>query len=148
MEDLFIQRRNEPIPGNVNLQKEEASLHVLHQSYDLCLHFRRSRRSLLKYGAVLLLGVGSLMAGATTGVPMSPAHDPKYYNTKSPDNASALLHNEVNIHTEAPKNYTTELSAPAYYTDALKYYSSSYYKTEAPVYYTKATEYYTTTKCY
>jgi hypothetical protein len=23
---------------------------------------------------VLLLGVGSLMAGATTGVPMSPAH--------------------------------------------------------------------------
>jgi hypothetical protein len=28
----------------------------------------------VNYGAVLLLGVGSLMAGATTGVPMSPAH--------------------------------------------------------------------------
>ncbi len=66
--------------------------------------------------------------------------------------AAALLHNEVNIrniyyYAEATKNYTTELSAPAYYTDALKYYSApSYNQTGAPVYYTKATEYFTTTK--
>jgi hypothetical protein len=33
-----------------------------------CVYFKGN------YGALLLLGVGSLMAGATTGVPMSPAH--------------------------------------------------------------------------
>jgi hypothetical protein len=78
---------------------------------------------------VLLLGVGSLMAGATTGVPMSfgyggyrTATPPPYYTTKS--------------------TYVTSTN----YTEALKYYYSSYYQTEATVYYTKATEYYTTTK--
>ncbi|EFX71527.1 hypothetical protein DAPPUDRAFT_255722 [Daphnia pulex] len=78
------------------------------------------------------------MAEETTGVPMSSeycgyqtATPPPYYTTKSTYAASTY-------YTEAPKNYTTELSAPAYY----------YYKTEAPVYYAKATEYYTTTKFY
>ncbi|XP_046445099.1 uncharacterized protein LOC124194776 [Daphnia pulex] len=95
------------------------------------------------YLVVLLLGVISLMAGSTTGVPMSPGYSE--YQTATP-----LIHSEVNIrnicyYTEAPK-YTTELSAPAYFTDPFKYDSApSYYQTEAPVYYTKVTEYYTTT---
>ncbi|EFX71572.1 hypothetical protein DAPPUDRAFT_255601 [Daphnia pulex] len=92
---------------------------------------------LLQLWVVLLLGVVSLMAGATTGVPMSSeycgyqtATPPPYYTTKSTYAISTY-------YTESPKYYT-ELSAPAYY----------YYQTEVPVYYTKATEYYMTTKCY
>ena len=47
--------------------------------------------SLVNYGGVLLLGVVSLMAGSTTGVPMSPGYGgyqataaQKYYTTSSP----------------------------------------------------------------
>jgi hypothetical protein len=69
---------------------------------------------------------------------------------KPNSNASALLHNEVNIRSiyllHRGSQELHHRVVTAYYTDALKYYSSSYYNTEAPVYYTKATEYYTTTK--
>jgi hypothetical protein len=68
---------------------------------------------LVNYG-VLLLGVGSLMAGLTTGVPMSPGYGG--YQTTTP--ASDLLVNNkyatTSYCTEASKYYTT--NAPDYYT--------------------------------
>ncbi|EFX67850.1 hypothetical protein DAPPUDRAFT_260982 [Daphnia pulex] len=67
------------------------------------------------------------MAGVTTGVPMSSGYGgyqtatpPSYYTTKSTYATSTY-------YTEPHKYYTTELSAPAYYTDALKYYSAPSY---------------------
>jgi hypothetical protein len=95
---------------------------------------------------VLLLGVVSLMAGETTGVPMSSEFGGYQTATPPPYCTTQSTYATSTYYTEAPKNYTTESSASAYYTDAFKYFSSSYYKTEAPVYYTKATKYYTTTK--
>jgi hypothetical protein len=81
------------------------------------------------------------------GLPMSSG-DGGYLTATPPPYYTAKLTYATSITTpRPPKNYTTELSAPAYYTDALKYYAAlSYYQTEAPVYFTKATEYYTTTK--
>ncbi|XP_046641525.1 uncharacterized protein LOC124326647 [Daphnia pulicaria] len=96
------------------------------------IKLKRTLLHLRKHGqlwVVLLLGV-LLMAGETTGLPMSSEYG--------------------GYQTSTPPPYCTTQSTYAtstYYTDAFKYFSSSYYKTEAPVYYTKATEYYTTTKC-
>ncbi len=92
---------------------------------------------------VLLLGV-SLMAGSTTGVPMSPCYGanqtvtpPPSYTTYATTSSCTEVFKYYT--TKAPEFYTTTYAAPRHYTDALKYYS-------APIYYTaKATEYYMTT---
>jgi hypothetical protein len=93
---------------------------------------------LVNYSIVLLLGVVSLMAGSTNGVPMFPCYGG--YQTKTPPPYYAT----TSYYTEAPKYcttkarefYTTTCAAPSYYTDSPKYYSAlSYYTTKAPEYY-------------
>ncbi|EFX65758.1 hypothetical protein DAPPUDRAFT_332887 [Daphnia pulex] len=72
-------------------------------------------------------------------MPSPPSTTPSRLKSYATDNAASIyiIKEPEYYTTEAPKYYTTELSAPAYYTDALKYYSApSYYQTEAPVYYT------------
>jgi hypothetical protein len=78
---------------------------------------------LVNYGVVLLLGIVSLMAGSTTGVPISPGyggHQQQY--TQQPDT------------TLSPKCYTT--MAPEYYkvTYAIPVIGPSYYA-ESPKYF-------------
>jgi hypothetical protein len=94
---------------------------------------------------VLLLGVGSLMAGLTTGVPMSPrkggyqtATPPSYYTTTT--YAMTCYYTRVLkcYIAKAPEYYTTTYVAPSYYTKAPKDYTeaSNYYTSKAPKYYT------------
>ncbi|EFX87722.1 hypothetical protein DAPPUDRAFT_235345 [Daphnia pulex] len=90
----------------------KASLHFL--------HFRRSRRSLLNYGVVLLLGVESLTVGSTTGVSwslMSPG--PVYVNC-----GVVLLSVPVLKYytTEASEYYTTIYAAARCITKEPEYY--------------------------
>ena len=88
---------------------------------------------LVIYGVVLLLGVVSLMAGSTTGVPMSTwyganqtATPPPYYITYATTNSCTEAFKYYT--TKAPEFYTTTYAASSHYTDALKYYSApSYY---------------------
>jgi hypothetical protein len=85
------------------------------------------------YGVVLLLGVVSLMAGSTTGVPMSTwyganqtATPPPSYTTYA--TTSFCIEVFQYYTTKAPEFYTTTYAASSHYTDALKYYSApSYY---------------------
>jgi hypothetical protein len=88
---------------------------------------------LVNYGVVLLLGVVSLMAGSTTGVPMSTwyganqtATPPPSYTTYA--TTSFCIEVFQYYTTKAPEFYTTTYAASSHYTDALKYYSApSYY---------------------
>jgi hypothetical protein len=92
----------------------------------------------VNYGVVLILVVVSLMAGSTTGVPMSPGYGG--YQTATPPPYCTTTYATAGYYTEDPK-YPKYYSAPSYYTEA-----PIYYTTEAPEYYTtKAPEYYTTT---
>ncbi|EFX85631.1 hypothetical protein DAPPUDRAFT_237655 [Daphnia pulex] len=92
-----------PIPSNFILQKERPVCISIEGHGD---HYVE-----LNCGVVLLLCVESLMAGSTTGVPMSSC---LYYTTK------------------APEFNSTTYAAPSHYTDAMKFYSAlSYYTTKA-----------------
>jgi hypothetical protein len=90
---------------------------------------------LVNYGVVLLLCVVSLMAGSTTGVPMSSwyggyqtATQPPYYPKATYETTSYCTEVFKYYTTKAPEFYTTTYAAPSHYTDALKYYSAlSYY---------------------
>ncbi|EFX85207.1 hypothetical protein DAPPUDRAFT_237648 [Daphnia pulex] len=94
-----------PIPRNFILQKERA----VRLSFTFEGHGDHYVE--LNCGVVLLLCVESLMAGSTTGVPMSSC---LYYTTK------------------APEFNSTTYAAPSHYTDAMKFYSAlSYYTTKA-----------------
>ncbi len=116
----------------------------------------------------MLLGVVSLKAGSTTGVPMSPGYGgcqtatPRPYYTTTTTYATtgsyttkaqecyATIHDAPSSYTESPK-YNSALSyitreaeyyteAPQYYnTEALKYYTTTY---AAPSYYTYVPKYY------
>jgi hypothetical protein len=95
---------------------------------------------LVNYGVVLLLGVVSLIAGSTTGVPKSPGYGgyqtatppPPYYRTTTFETTSYYTEVPEYYTTKAPEFYTTTYDAPGHYTDALKYSSaSSYYSTKA-----------------
>jgi hypothetical protein len=93
---------------------------------------------------VQLLGVVSLMAGFTTGVPMSPGYggnqtatSPPYYTTRK----YAITDYYT---TKTTEYYTPTYDAPSYYTEAQKYNSAPSYITKEPEYYTEAPKYYTT----
>jgi hypothetical protein len=97
---------------------------------------------MVNYGVVLLLGVVSLMTGSTTGVPMSLGYGG--YQSTTYDAPAYFSEAPKYYTTKASENYTTTYAAPAYYTEASKYYSAPSYYTEAPTYYTTtAAEYYT-----
>jgi hypothetical protein len=87
----------------------------------------------------MLLGLVSLMAGPTTGVPMSPGYGgyqtatpPPYYPRATNATTSSCTKVFKCYTTKAPEFYTTTYAAPSHSTDALKYYSApSYYTTKA-----------------
>jgi hypothetical protein len=87
----------------------------------------------------MLLGVVSLMAGSTTGVPMSPGYGgyqtatpPPYYPKATYATTSYCTEISKYYTTKTPEFYTTTYAAPSHSTDALKYYSApSYYTTKA-----------------
>jgi hypothetical protein len=62
---------------------------------------------------VLLLGVESLMAGLTTGVPMSPGYG-GYETTTPASGCTTTTYATTSYYTEASKYYTTNV--PDYYT--------------------------------
>jgi hypothetical protein len=80
-----------------------------------------------------LLGAVSLMAGWTTGVPMSSEHGaiqsatlPHSYTTYATTGSCTEVFQYYTI--KAPEFYITTYAAPSHYTDALKYNSApSYY---------------------
>jgi hypothetical protein len=80
-----------------------------------------------------------LMAGSTTGVPMSPGYGgnhtatpPPYFSKATYATTSYCTEVYKYYTTKAPEFYTTTYAAPSHYTDVLKYYSSpSYYTTNA-----------------
>ncbi len=85
-------------------------------------------------------GFVSLMAGSTTGVPMSPGYGgyqtathPPYYPKATYATTNYCTKVYKYYTTKAPEFYTITYAAPSHYADVLKYYS-------APSYYTKATE--------
>ncbi|XP_046441233.1 uncharacterized protein LOC124192109 [Daphnia pulex] len=116
----------------------------------ICPHLHSSSCNrfaiMVNYGVVLLLCVVLMMAGSTTGVPMSPcdgeyqtATPPPYYTTTIYATTSPCTEVFKYYTTKAPEFCTTTYATLSHYNDALKYYS-------APSYYTtKATEYYMTT---
>ncbi|EFX77688.1 hypothetical protein DAPPUDRAFT_105963 [Daphnia pulex] len=87
-----------------------------------------------------------LMAGSTTGVPMSSWYGGYQTATPTPyipkaTYATTSYYTEVFKYytTKAPGFYTTTYAAPSHYTDALKYNSApSYYTTKATNCYTEA----------
>ncbi|EFX62819.1 hypothetical protein DAPPUDRAFT_269666 [Daphnia pulex] len=123
-----------PIPGNINLQKERAV------SLSFTFEGRGDHYLIRRH---MLLGVLSLMAGSTTGVPMSPWYGgnqtaPPYYPKATYATTSYFTEVYKYYTTKAPEFYTTTYAAPSHYTDALKCY------TEAPADYSaKTVEYYT-----
>ncbi|EFX88786.1 hypothetical protein DAPPUDRAFT_311152 [Daphnia pulex] len=90
-------------------------------------------------GVVLLLCVESLLAGSTTGVPMSSwyggyqtATPPPYYPKATYATTSSCTEVFKYYTTKAQEFYSTTYAAPSHYTDAMKFYSApSYYTTKA-----------------
>jgi hypothetical protein len=80
-----------------------------------------------------LLGVVSLMAGWTTGLPMSPGHGANQSATPPPSYTTYATTGSCTevfqyYSTKAPEFYITTYAAPSHYTDGLKYNSApSYY---------------------
>ncbi|EFX89367.1 hypothetical protein DAPPUDRAFT_233205 [Daphnia pulex] len=108
-------RKSTPIPRNFNLQKERAvRLSFTFEGHGDHYIKRVMQWCRVNYGVVLLLCVESLMAGSTTGVPMSSWYGG--YQTATPPPYYRKRKKQL---TQRP-------------TDALKYYSApSYYTTEA-----------------
>jgi hypothetical protein len=82
---------------------------------------------LANYGIVLLLCVESLMAGSTTGVPMSSwyggyqtATPPPYYPKATYATTSYCTEVFKYYTTKAPDLNSTTYAAPSHYTDTLK----------------------------
>jgi hypothetical protein len=85
---------------------------------------------------VLLFGVASLVAGETTGVPMSSGYGG--YQTATPAFYYTTTYATTGYYTtKAPEHCNTTCDVPYYYTEASKYNS-------APRDTTKGAEYYTT----
>ncbi|EFX86218.1 hypothetical protein DAPPUDRAFT_236935 [Daphnia pulex] len=83
------------------------------------------------YGVVLQLVVLSLMAGLTTGVPMSPGYGG--YQIATPASYHTTTYAAIGYYTpKALEYYTITYYVPNFYTEGSKYFT------------TKATEYYTT----
>jgi hypothetical protein len=85
---------------------------------------------LVNYGVVLLLGIVSLMAGSTTGVPMSTWYGAN--QTATPPPSYTTTYATTSSCTTAFKYYTTK--APEFYSTTYAALTPLYYS--APSYYT------------
>jgi hypothetical protein len=105
----------------------------------LCRIYVKIYNCLANYGVVLLLCVESLMAGSTTGVPMSfwyggyqTATPLPYYPKATYATTSYCTEVFKNYTFKAPEFSSATYAAPSHYTDALKCYSApNYYTTKA-----------------
>ncbi|EFX86295.1 hypothetical protein DAPPUDRAFT_237038 [Daphnia pulex] len=100
---------------------------------------------MVNYGAVLLLGVESLMVGSTMGVQMLTFATSTYYAEAPKVLRLKELRDkrDPSYITKAPEYYTTEYTVPAYYTEIPKYYTTTN-AARTVKYYTEPSKYYST----